>query len=151
MQPVQQPLIAHIDVDAFFAQVEEVRLNVRGKPLGVQQNMEVAAVNYEARAFGLYNRISVADAKKLCPQLVLVRGDNGVNGMQRYRQASQSVLRCVMRALDGMVDVPSSWVGRAVEQASFDDFYVQLPEGCQGDAAEAWATTNQALLDRFGR
>ena len=47
--------------------------------------MEVASVNYEARRFGLFNRISVAEAKRLCPELVLVRGDNGVNGMQRYR------------------------------------------------------------------
>ena len=54
-------MIAHLDVDCFFAQVEEVRLSLRGRPLGVQQNMEIAAVNYEARAFGLYNRISVAE------------------------------------------------------------------------------------------
>ena len=48
--------------------------------MGVQQHMEVAAVNYEARSFGLFNRISVQEALKLCPHLVLIRGDNGVNG-----------------------------------------------------------------------
>ena len=70
-------MIAHLDVDYFFAQVEEVRLSLRGQPLGVQQNMEVAAVNYEARAHGLYNRISVVEAKRRCPNIALVRGDNG--------------------------------------------------------------------------
>ena len=104
--------IVHLDVDCFFAQVEEVRLGLHGEPLGVQQNMEVAAVNYEARAFGLFNRISVTEAKRLCPGLVLVRGDNGVNGMQRYRLASQAVLRCVMRALDALDAVPAGWEGR---------------------------------------
>jgi DNA polymerase-4 len=93
----------------------------------VQQNMEIAAVNYEARAFGLYNRISVAEGVRLCPQLVLVRGDNGVNAMQRYRCAGQAVLRCVMAALDGE-NVPVGWAGRLVEHASFDDFFVELPQ-----------------------
>ena len=63
-------------------------MSLRGRPVGVQQNMEVAAVNYEAREFGLYNRISVAQALRLCPHLVLVRGDNGINAMQRYRHVS---------------------------------------------------------------
>ena len=60
-------MIAHLDVDCFFAQVEEVRLSVRGRPLGVPQNMEIAAVNYEARAFGLYNRISGGGGKAALP------------------------------------------------------------------------------------
>jgi hypothetical protein len=49
------------------------------------------------------------------------------------------VLRCLMRALDRMPGVPDGWVGRKVEQASFDDFYVRLPESMQGDTVEAWA------------
>lgn len=79
-----------------------------------------------------YNRISVAKAKRLCPELVLVRGDNGVNGMQRYREAAQGVLRCIMTALDQVAGVASAWRSRAVEKASFDDFYVELPPGSGG-------------------
>ena len=132
-------MIAHLDVDCFFAQVEEVRLSLRGRPLGVQQNAEIAAVNYEARAFGLYNRISVTEGLRRCANLVLVRGDNGINGMQRYRLASQGVLRVIMRSLDA-VGLPTFWVGRLVEQASFDDFFVQLPDGlASAEAASHWA------------
>ena len=90
----------HFDVDYFFAQVEEVRDPSREAPLGVRQHMEVASVNRQSQQFGLYNRISVAEAKRLCPTLVLVRGDNELNAMQRYRSASQAVLRCIMHALD---------------------------------------------------
>ena len=130
--------IVHLDIDYFFAQVEERRLRVQdGRPLGVQQNMEVASVNYAARARGLFNRISVAEAKRRCPELLLVRGDNGVNGMARYRIASQGVLRCVMAALDGARGVPLVWDQRCVEQPSFDDFFVRLP--VDGATAEAWA------------
>lgn len=140
-------MIAHLDVDCFFAQVEEVRLSLRGRPLGVQQNMEIAAVNYEARAFGLYNRISVAEGKRLCPDLVLVRGDNGVNAMQRYRSAGQAVLTCVMHSLDPPGLPATSWLGRLVERSSFDDFYVQLPERLASvEAATAWAHELRAAV-----
>jgi hypothetical protein len=140
-------MIAHLDVDCFFAQVEEVRLSVRGRPLGVQQNMEIAAVNYEARAFGLYNRISVAEGKRLCPDLVLVRGDNGVNAMQRYRSAGQAVLTCVMHSLDPPGLPATSWLGRQVERSSFDDFFVQLPERLASvEAATAWAHELRAAV-----
>ena len=142
-------MIAHLDVDCFFAQVEEVRLSLRGRPLGVQQNMEIAAVNYEARAFGLYNRISVAEGKRLCPDLVLVRGDNGVNAMQRYRSAGQAVLTCVMHSLDPPGLPATSWLGRLVERSSFDDFYVQLPERLASvEAATAWAHELRAAVLR---
>lgn len=141
-------MIAHLDVDYFFAQVEEVRLSLRGQPLGVQQNMDVAAVNYEARAHGLYNRISVVEAKRRCPNIALTRGDNGDNGdnaMQRYRLAGQAILKCVMGSLDEMM--PACWIGRPVEQASFDDFFVRLPDGLDtADAALAWAQSLRAAI-----
>jgi len=128
-------------------QVEEVRLSLRGRPLGVQQNMEIAAVNYEARAFGLHNRISVAEGVRLCPQLVLVRGDNGVNAMQRYRCAGQAVLRCVMTALDGE-NVPVGWAGRSVEHASFDDFFVELPQQLAAAPASTAIKIPAAVLEK---
>ena len=73
----ERAVVIHCDIDYFFAQVEEIaNPDLKHRPMGVQQNMEVAAVNYEARAFGLFNRIMVKDALRLCPDLVLVRGDN---------------------------------------------------------------------------
>lgn len=142
----RRDMLAHLDVDCFFAQVEEVRLSLNGRPLGVQQNMEIAAVNYEARAFGLYNRISVVEGQRLCPELVLVRGDNGINGMQRYRLAGQAVLRCIMQALDEH-GLPANWVGRPVEHASFDDFFVQLPGHlATAEAASKWAEKLRAAV-----
>ena len=69
----------------------------------------------------------MAEGKRLCPDLVLVRGDNGVNAMQRYRRAGQAVLTCVMH--------------------SFDDFFVQLPERLASvEAATAWAHELRAAV-----
>lgn len=64
--------IVHIDVDCFYCQVEQNRLGIFGIPLAVQQWRSLIAVNYEARASGISRHDSVLDARKKCPELVLV-------------------------------------------------------------------------------
>ncbi|KAI1489997.1 impB/mucB/samB family protein [Biscogniauxia mediterranea] len=64
-------VVAHIDLDAFYAQCEMVRLGTaEDQPLAVQQWNGLIAVNYPAREFGIGRHCTVADAKKLCPQLI---------------------------------------------------------------------------------
>ncbi|KAI0600740.1 impB/mucB/samB family protein [Biscogniauxia sp. FL1348] len=64
-------VVAHIDLDAFYAQCEMVRLGTaEDHPLAVQQWYGLIAVNYPAREFGIGRHCTVADAKKLCPQLI---------------------------------------------------------------------------------
>lgn len=70
--------IIHIDMDAFFASVEQ-RDNpeLRGKPMAVGGTGErgvIATANYEARKFGVHSAMSSKRAKTLCPQLILVPG-----------------------------------------------------------------------------
>ncbi|KAK5656506.1 hypothetical protein OQA88_4483 [Cercophora sp. LCS_1] len=63
-------VIAHIDLDCFYAQVEMVRLDIpEDKPLAVQQWQGLIAVNYPARGFGIGRHCTVTEAKKLCPEL----------------------------------------------------------------------------------
>ncbi|RAL12704.1 DNA-directed DNA polymerase eta [Aspergillus homomorphus CBS 101889] len=65
-------VIAHIDLDAFYAQCEMVRLGKpRDVPLAVQQWDSLIAINYPARASGITRMISAGEAKKLCPEIVL--------------------------------------------------------------------------------
>jgi DNA polymerase-4 len=73
-----QRVIFHIDVDAYFAQVEQM-LNptLRGKPVIVGHTSNrgvVASASYEARAFGVHSAMPIARAKRLCPQAVFVNG-----------------------------------------------------------------------------
>ena len=151
-------IYVHLDCDYFFAQVEEQRdPSLAAVPMGVQQNMEVASVNYKAREFGLFNRILVTEARRLCPALMLISGGNDINAMQRYRKASQGILRCIMGALDPLVD-GAEWEGRLVEQASFDDYYVEFTqrmamalEGVLLDAAARWtAALRQTIREVTG-
>src|SRR5208337_1380448 len=74
-------IIMCIDMDAFFASVEQqVNPKLRGKPIAVVGSggrTVVTTRSYEARAFGVKTGMNVYEAKKLCPDLILVVGDNG--------------------------------------------------------------------------
>lgn len=84
--------IMHIDMDAFFASIEQ-RDNpaLRGKPVAVggrpEQRGVVAAASYEARKFGVRSAMPVATAIKLCPGLIVVPVNH-----DKYRQVSSSVM-----------------------------------------------------------
>ncbi|KAK0612298.1 hypothetical protein B0T17DRAFT_593348 [Bombardia bombarda] len=64
-------VIAHVDLDCFYAQAEMVRLRIpEDQPLAVQQWQGLIAVNYPARQFGIGRHCNVIEAKKLCPKLI---------------------------------------------------------------------------------
>lgn len=65
-------VICMIDMDCFYAQVEQVRLKFPpSKPLAVQQWGGLIAVNYAARPFGIKRSTTAQEAKKLCPEIHL--------------------------------------------------------------------------------
>ena len=68
--------IIHIDMDAFFASVEQRdHPELRGKPIAVGYDGErgvVSTASYEARPFGVHSAQSVVVAKRLCPNLIVV-------------------------------------------------------------------------------
>jgi len=69
-------VIVHIDLDAFYAQVESVRRGIAADvPLAVLQWQAVIAVNYEARKYGITRMMKLEDLEKACPQLLLVHVD----------------------------------------------------------------------------
>ena len=84
-------VVIHLDLDAFYAQVETVRLGLNpSTPVAVQQWHGIIAVNYPARAFNVKRHNTVEEAKKLCPEMVFVHvetigeeegeGDGGDDG-----------------------------------------------------------------------
>ncbi len=74
------PIIMCIDMDAFFASVEQqANPKLRGKPIAVigsGSRTVITTRSYEARTYGVKTGMNIYEAKKLCPDLILVVGDN---------------------------------------------------------------------------
>src|SRR4051794_25374537 len=114
--------ILHIDMDAFYASVEQRnKPELRGLPVAVggspEQRGVVAAASYEARAFGVRSAMPMARAVRLCPSLVIVPPDFG-----RYRAASQAVF-AIFREVTPLV-----------EPLSLDEAYLDVTENAWGEA-----------------
>lgn len=81
-------VIVHIDIDCFYAQVEEIRdPTLRNKPVGIQQKNIVVTCNYVARTYGIKKLMLLTDALRLCPDLILVKGED----LTPYRQVSNKI------------------------------------------------------------
>lgn len=83
--------ILHADMDAFYASVEQLdNPQLRGKPLliGVDHPRSVVATaSYEARPFGVGSAMSMVEAKRRCPQAIIVPPR-----MQRYAEVSERIM-----------------------------------------------------------
>ena len=83
-------LIMHVDMDAFFASVEQLdHEEYRGKPLivgGLGGRGVVSTCSYEARKFGVHSAMPTAKAMKLCPQGIFIRGN-----YPRYSEVSRQI------------------------------------------------------------
>jgi DNA polymerase-4 len=113
-------IVAHLDLDAFFAAVEELEEpSLRSKPLIVGGDPHgrgvVATANYEARRFGIHSAMSCAEALRRCPRAVFLRPRHSV-----YREYSRAVWETV-RAV-----VPT------VERTGLDEGYLDVGEVAAG-------------------
>jgi DNA polymerase-4 len=116
LAPAAARRIIHLDMDAFYASVEQRDdPSLRGLPVAVggspQGRGVVAACSYEARKFGVRSAMPMARAVRLCPELVIVRPD-----FAKYRAASQKVM-AILRSCTPLV-----------EPLSLDEAYLDVTE-----------------------
>jgi DNA polymerase-4 len=109
-------IVAHLDLDAFFAAVEELENpELKTRPLVVGGDPKgrgvVATANYEARKFGIHSAMSCAEAYRRCPQAVFLHPRHSV-----YREYS----RAVWETVRGIVPT--------VERTGLDEGYLDVGE-----------------------
>ena len=119
MPPIRK--IIHIDMDAFFASVEQLdQPELCGLPVIVGGNPQsrgvVAACSYEARAFGIHSAMPCARAYQLCPRAVFIKPR-----MTRYQEVSRQIMAL-------FYDYTSQ-----VEQLSVDEAFLDVTENLLGD------------------
>jgi DNA polymerase IV len=90
--------ILHVDLDAFFAAVEQRDdPRLRGKPVvvgigGTNDRGVVSAASYEARRFGIHSAMPIRTAKRLCPEAIFVPVDGA-----KYQRVSREVMAILRR------------------------------------------------------
>lgn len=105
--------IVHIDLDSFFVSVERI-INPKliGKPVlvgGTSDRGVVASCSYEAREYGIHSAMPMRQAKQLCPEAIVVRGDTA-----EYSKFSDTITQIIAET------VPM------YEKTSIDEFYMDL-------------------------
>src|SRR5256884_8298436 len=106
---VRIPHIVHVDVDAFFASVEQVlNAKLRGKPVLVGRGC-VASASYEAKFLGVKTAMGFREALRVCPQAIVVPGQ-----YEHYADLAERVRRILEPYTP------------AVETAALDDFYLDF-------------------------
>lgn len=119
MEEDRQRKIIHVDMDAFYASVEQ-RDNpeLRGKPVAVGGSRErgvVAAASYEARKFGVRSAMPSVTAKRQCPDLIFVKPRFEV-----YKAVSQQIREIFAEHTP------------IIEPLSLDEAYLDVTENLQG-------------------
>ncbi len=130
-------IIFHIDMNSFYASVEAAHHpELKGKPLAVAGNPEerkgiIVTSSYEARAKGVKTTMPIWQARKLCPNLIVVRPN-----MERYRQASSEIFAYL------------SEVTYLLEPLSIDEAYLDVTH-LNEHPLELAKTIQRTILERF--
>ncbi|KAK9424121.1 putative N-acetyltransferase eso1 [Seiridium unicorne] len=144
-------VIAHIDLDAFYAQCEMVRLGIpEDQPLAVQQWQGLIAINYPARKFGIGRHCTLTEAKKMCPQLIAQHVATWKEGDEKWayhddaaahigtHKVSLDPYRLQSRRILAIIKNFLPTDKQKVEKASIDEVFLDLS-----------AQIHSILLERF--
>jgi nucleotidyltransferase/DNA polymerase involved in DNA repair len=138
----QNRIILHLDMDAFFAAVEQLdHPQFRGKPLIVGSDPKhgrgrgvVATASYEARKFGIHSAMPISEAYKRCPHGIYVRGRHA-----RYAEVSSAV----MLLMENFTSV--------IEKISIDEAFLDMTHCLNlfGTAERAGRCIKQQIKDEL--
>ena len=138
-EEIQFRKIIHIDMDAFYASVEQLdHPELIGKALAVggsEIRGVISAASYEARKFGVRSAMSGVLAKKLCPHLIFVRPR-----FERYTEISKKIRKIFYEYTD------------LVEPLSLDEAYLDVTQNKKGNPSATLLAKEirQRIFDELG-
>jgi len=138
-EEIQFRKIIHIDMDAFYASVEQLdHPELVGKALAVggsEIRGVISAASYEARKFGVRSAMSGVLAKKLCPHLIFVRPR-----FERYTEISKKIRKIFYEYTD------------LVEPLSLDEAYLDVTQNKKGNPSATLLAKEirQRIFDELG-
>ncbi|ACL69655.1 DNA polymerase IV [Halothermothrix orenii] len=133
--------IMHVDMDAFFASVEQLdNPEFRRKPvivggIDLENRGVVSTASYEARKYGVKSAMSVVEARRLCPEGIFVKGRHS-----RYREISEKIFRIF------------NTYTPLVEKVSIDEAFLDLT-GCHrlfGSSVEIGKKIKNKIKEQLG-
>jgi DNA polymerase-4 len=131
-----EPTILHLDMDAFYASVEQAaKPSLRGRPVvvgGIGPRGVVATASYEARRFGLRSAMPAAQARRLCPNAAYLHPRFGL-----YREVSVRVMGLLAE------------LSPLVEPLSLDEAFVDLAAGIRPGPADDPLGTGELIRARI--
>jgi DNA polymerase-4 len=131
----------HIDLNSFFASVEQqIHPEYRGKPLGVCGTMAdtgaLIAASYEAKALGIHTLTKVGEAKRICPEIILVDGSHSVYSEYSH-EIAKAVERCCPVAHTPSIDeMVCQLMGREREPPAARRIALEIKQAIKDDVGE---------------
>jgi len=130
-------IIFHIDMNSFYASVEMAyNPKLKGKPVAIAGNPEerrgiIVTSSYEARAMGVKTTMNIWQAKKLCPDLIVMKPN-----FERYRTASGEIFKIL------------SEITPLVQPVSIDEGYMDVTD-LDGNPIKLAKTIQQRILNEL--
>ena len=138
--PQNKRVILHVDMDAFFAAVEQRRHpELKGRPVVVGGDGDpfkrgvVSAASYEARTYGIRSAMPLREAYRRCPEAVFLPVD-----FEEYTRASEEVFNIL------------KGYSQLIEPAGLDEAYLDMTAACAGEG-ELEPLEPMGMRERFER
>jgi DNA polymerase-4 len=132
----------HIDLNSFFASVEQqIHPEYRGKPLAVVPTMAdttcCIAASYEAKAFGIKTGTQVGEAKKICPEIILVAGDHADYAKYSHEISKAVELACPVSHTPSIDEMVCQLMGREQEPPRARKIALEIKQSIYKNVGEA--------------
>jgi DNA polymerase-4 len=131
----------HIDLNSFFASVEQqLHPEYRGKPLGVCGTMAdtgaLIAASYEAKALGIHTLTKVGEAKRICPEIILVDGSHSVYSEYSHKIAAAVERCCPVAHTPSIDEMVCQLMGREREPPRARRIALEIKQAIKDDVGE---------------